>query len=299
MTKVIPVDPLDADAYAGFQFEHHPIRGGHVRLQAAWKAVQERGPYPPPVRSLLGEALAATAPLAGSTHFHGALTLQVQGDGPVHLLVAQCSGENQLRGLARWHGTPSLEPGLLGDGRMTITLDSGGDAQRYQGIVDLEGGSLREALQRYFIQSEQLQTRLWLAADELHAGGMFIQRLPESQYTGSDPDAWDRIEHLAGTLKSAELLSLPAEDLLHRLYHEESVRLFNPQPLEFHCGCSRGRIQTMLLSLGHEEVQQAMDETGGLYVDCEFCNKRYRFDRLELEQLFDSLAAPPPTTSRH
>ncbi len=270
-----------------------------MRLQAAWQAVQERGPYPPPVRSLLGEALAATALLAGSIHFRGALTLQVQGDGPVHLLVAQCSGENQLRGLARWHGTPRLEPGLLGDGRMTITLDSGGDTQRYQGIVDVEGGTLREALQRYFMQSEQLQTRLWLIADELHAGGLFIQRLPESQYTGSDPDAWDRIEHLTDTLSSTELLTLPAEDLLHRLYHEESVRLFKSQPLEFRCSCSRNRIQTMLLSLGQQDVEEAMDETGGLYVDCEFCNKRYRFVRLELEQLFDSFSAAPPTASRH
>ena len=295
----MPADPRIADAYAGFQFEHHPVRGGHVRLQAAWQAVQERGPYPPPVRSLLGEALTATALLAGSIHFRGALTLQVQGDGPVHLLVAQCSGENQLRGLARWHGTPTHAPGLLGDGRMTITLDPGGDAQRYQGIVDLEGGSLRMALQRYFVQSEQLQTRLWLVADKLHAGGMFIQRLPESEYTGSDPDAWDRIEHLADTLSSAELLSLPVENVLHRLFHQETVRLFSPQALEFHCGCSRERIQTMLLSLGRHEVEQSMDEPGGLYVDCEFCNKRYRFDRLELEQLFGSFAAAPPTTTRH
>jgi len=299
VTTATPAAPRNIDAYSGFQFEHHPVRGGHVRLQAAWQAVQERGPYPPPVRSLLGEALAATALLAGSIHFRGALTLQVQGDGPVHLLVAQCSGENQLRGLARWHGTPRLEPGLLGDGRMTITLDSGGDTQRYQGIVDVEGGTLREALQRYFMQSEQLQTRLWLIADELHAGGLFIQRLPESQYTGSDPDAWDRIEHLTDTLSSTELLTLPAEDLLHRLYHEESVRLFKSQPLEFRCSCSRNRIQTMLLSLGQQDVEEAMDETGGLYVDCEFCNKRYRFVRLELEQLFDSFSAAPPTASRH
>src|SRR5690606_4905754 len=204
-----------------FVFEDTPIRGEIVRLDATWRAVLERKDYPPGVREVLGETMAAAALLASTLKFEGKLIIQIQGDGPIKLLMAECSESGAMRALAHWDGEVQSAPldALVGSGRFAITIDPRDAGERYQGIVGLEGGSIAAALEHYFAQSEQLDTRLWLAADREQAAGMLLQKLPDSQH--EDADAWNRAVHLGSTLTRFELLSLPVRDILRRLYHEE------------------------------------------------------------------------------
>ncbi|MDD3517846.1 MAG: Hsp33 family molecular chaperone HslO [Chromatiales bacterium] len=283
------------DTLHRFLLERTNVRGEWVHLDATWQALLERADYPPPVRRLLGEALAAVALLSATIKFDGSLILQVQGDGPLHLLVVQATGRRTLRGLARWNR--EVPEGVLrdafGDGRMVITIDAGQGRERYQGIVELIGDNLAQAIDGYFSQSEQLPTRLWLAADAEQAAGLLLQAMPGGD---ADPDAWNRAVVLADTVQAKELLQLPAETVLHRLYHEEDVRLLEGAPMSFRCGCSRERVAEMLRSLGEDEVQQVLVQEGQVEVHCEFCNARYVFDAVDAQQLF--AAAPHAPTAR-
>jgi molecular chaperone Hsp33 len=288
------------DSLTKFLFEALPVRGEVVHLDATWTAALERVAYPPEVRDLLGQAFAATALLASTLKFDGALTLQVTGDGPVHLLVVQCDSERHLRGLARWTGaTAGLGFGALigadaGGGRMVITVEQA-SGERYQGIVELAGGSLAAALEGYFERSEQLPTRLWLAADAAAAAGFLLQVMPARE---ADAHAWEHATVLADTLTPAELLGLEPSQLLHRLYHEEDVRLLEPQPVVFRCSCSRERIVEMLRGLGQDETMSIVAEHGEVEVHCEFCGRGYRFDPVDARALF--AAAPAASVpSKH
>ena len=254
------------DELRRFLFEDSPVRGYVVRLDATWKATTEHHGYPPVVRGVLGEAMAATALLAGTLKFNGRLTLQVQGEGPLHLLVTQCSDALEMRGVARFRGTVpagTLEA-ITGGGRVTVTVESGDQDTRYQGVVPLLGEGLSAGLEEYFVRSEQLPTRLWLAADGEGAAGLLLQQLPtgSSASTEEDPavraaaqDLWERVGALAATITPAELLRLPVEELLHRLFHEENVRLFAGSPVSFRCACSRERTAALLRALGRAEVE--------------------------------------------
>jgi molecular chaperone Hsp33 len=293
------------DALTKFLFESLPVRGEVVHLDATWAAALERVDYPPAVRDLLGQAFAATALLASTLKFDGALTLQVTGAGPVHLLVVQCDSERHLRGLARWSDETAglgfaalVGAGADEGGKMVITVEQRlpeGRGERYQGIVELSGGSLATALEGYFERSEQLPTRLWLAADGDAAAGFLLQVMPTRE---ADADAWQHATVLAETLTPAELLGLEPSRLLHRLYHEEDVRLLEPQPVVFRCSCSRERIVEMLRGLGQDETMSIVAEHGQVEVHCEFCGRGYRFDPVDARALF---AAAPHTTapSRH
>lgn len=274
-----------------FVFEDTPIRGEIVRLDATYRAVLDRKDYPPRVREVLGEMMAAAALLASTLKFEGKLIMQIQGDGPVKLLMAECSESGAMRALAHWEGEVQPAPldALAGSGRFAITIDPRNAGERYQGIVSLEGGSIAAALEHYFAQSEQLDTRLWLAADRQQAAGMLLQKLPDSQL--EDADAWNRAVHLGSTLTRFELLSLPVRDILRRLYHEEDIRLFARQPVSFRCSCSRERVEAVLQMLGREEIESILAERGNVEVDCEFCGAHYEFDRIDAAQLF---TAPPP-----
>ncbi len=273
------------------------MRGHLVHLDSAWSAIWEHHQYPEVVRETLGEAIAATALIASTRKFDGTLTLQLQGPGPLHLLVAQSTHGFGVRGVARWNG--EVEPGSLermtGGGRLTVTVETQDASARYQGIVPLAGGRISECLEAYFRDSEQLPTRIALAATANSAAGLLLQRLPESARTqggGEDVDeAWNRIEHLAGTLKREELLGLTHANLLRRLFHEEDVRIFEPAPVFFRCRCSRERVAGVLESLGREEVRSIVAERGEVEVRCEFCNRAYRFDAVDSEQLFRERAA--------
>ncbi len=311
-----------------FLFEGLPVRGMLVRLTDSWREVLRRreaaGGYPPPVRELLGEMAAAGALMQASIKFNGALVLQIHGDGPVKLAVAEVQSDLAFRATAKITGTVNSDAQLEalvnvhGKGRCAITLDPRErlpGQQPYQGVVSLHGDR-REPLQRveqvlehYMLQSEQLDTRLMLAANDELAAGLLIQRLPaqgEGNLEGTPgsarrneddiglSEAFNRIATLAGTLRREELLALPAEKVLHRLFWEETLRIFEPMSPRFSCTCSRSRVAGMLQSLGREEVDAIVAERGDVEIGCEFCGVQYRFDAVDVTKLFTPDVDQPP-----
>lgn len=296
----MPYMEPDKDSLQRFVFEHLAVRGELVHLDATWLAVLSRHEYPQPVRDLLGQMMAAAVLLSATLKYEGSLTMQVQGDGPVSLMVVEATAERSLRGMAHWEGelVDGPLPSLVGSGRLVITIDPGHGRERYQGIVALSGANLSEALDAYLAQSEQLGTRLWLAADARSAAGLLIQKLPE-QASEEDQDAWQRIGMLSDTVCADELLGLSARDIIHRLFHEEDVRVFDNEPVCFRCSCSRERVANMLRSLGHDEVNDILAEQGNIDVTCEFCNQHYSFDKVDAEQLFATAHPPETPKTRH
>ena len=299
------------DTLQRFMFEHAPVRGELVHLENVWRNVLDRHDYPEVLRNLMGELCAAAVLLAATLKLQGSLVLQIQGKGSVKLLVVECTGDLQLRATAKWTGEliqGSLAD-LIGDGFFVITLDPKDGKQAYQGIVALEGGSVAEILQNYMARSEQLETRLWLAADGQCATGMLLQKLPEhsdqpahSEQPGrpeQDADAWQRAIFLADTLKPEELLYEATPTLIHRLYHEEDIRLFDAQPVAFSCSCSFHNVAQMLKMLGRDEVRSILEERDTVEVHCEFCNQRYEFDRVDAEMIFIEAIVLPASESRH
>ena len=298
----------DGDILRRFVFERFPVRGYLVHLDASWRALVEHHAYPEAIRAPLGEAAAATMLLAATVKFEGRLTLQVQGPGPMHLLVVQATHRMAVRGVARWRGAlPEVRQGieaLSGGGQMTVTVENEDRSSRYQGVVPLHGGSLAECFESYFAQSEQLPTRLWLVATGDRAAGLLLQRLPSGASASAEEiqhavavgdEDWNRILHLAGTLTGAELAELPADELLHRLFHEEDVRVFDPVPVYFQCNCSRERVSGILRSLGEAEVRDILRERGEVEVRCEFCNRARQYDAVDVTALFagtDPASAP-------
>jgi len=287
----------DNDRLFRFIIENTPVRGELVHLNATWQAILERSDYPDNVRNLLGEAMAACALLAATIKFDGSLILQIRGDGPLHLLVAQATADGTLRGVARWNDdVPAHDlQAIFGNGQMVMTIEpTQGDP--YQGIIALQGERLKDAIENYFSQSEQLNTVLWLASDQQACAGFLLQEMPGYD---EDDEAWERAYHLAATLTAEEILQLPTKELLHRLFHEDDVRLFEPEPVSFRCSCSRDRIASMLLSLGPKEVQDILQEQGKIKVDCEFCNAHYEFDSVDVEALFAGANQPTVPDTRH
>jgi molecular chaperone Hsp33 len=294
---------IDRDCLHKFVFETLPFRGQLVHLDASWKALLEHREYPTVVRDTVGEAVAASVLLAATLKFDGHLALQLQGEGPIKLLLAHCTSSLGVRALARYDasqlpiGAESREfSQLVGAGNLLVTLDneSGIDKQRYQGVVSLHHQRLAPCLESYFAQSEQLPTRLWLHADENGASGMLLQRLPvaadQAIAAGAADadidDAWHRVQLIADTLKPEELSQLSDREILRRLYNEDDLRIFEPSPVFFKCTCSRERVVGMLQSLGREEVQSIIHERGSVEVNCDFCNRAYQFDSVEAAKLF-------------
>lgn len=289
-----------SDLLHRFIFEHTPIRGNLVNISRTYSSAIQHQNLPPVLRSALGELMAASALLAATIKMKGAMVLQIQGSGPLKLLVVECTDDLNMRATAKWSDDlDNLEfIDLIGDGQFVITLDPRTGSQAYQGIVPLEGNNISEILQNYMQRSEQIETRIWLASDEDSAAGMLLQKLPDQPE--QDLDAWNRVIYLAETITQKELLGLPAETLLRRLFAEEDVRLFEPQPIKFNCGCSRVSVMSMLRMLGQEEVQSIIEEQGNIQVHCDFCNAEYHFDRIDAEQLFSADVMPPPVSlARH
>ncbi|MDX1803455.1 MAG: Hsp33 family molecular chaperone HslO [Alcanivorax sp.] len=276
-----------------FLFPDSDIRGELVQLEASVARVIEGHNYPLPVQGLIGEALAAVSLLASTLKFAGRLALQAQGQGPVSLLLAECSHQGELRALARhaegedWQHADIRN--LLGEGTMVITITPE-QGRQYQGIVPLTGDTLAQCLEAYFQQSEQLPTRLWLAAGNNRAAGLLLQRLP-NQVAGSDANAqiWQHLETLAATLRMEELLDLDDHTILHRLFHDTPPQLPPSQSLRFGCTCSRERTRNALLSLGSNELQQLLDEDGEVTLTCDFCGSHQRFDAVDLAELIRHL----------
>ncbi|HWQ37793.1 MAG TPA: Hsp33 family molecular chaperone HslO [Burkholderiales bacterium] len=285
------------DSLQRFILESTPVRGEIVHLDATWRAVLDRRDYPERLRGLLGEMMAAGALLSATLKFDGAMIMQMQGEGPVRLLVVEVTSEQTMRAMAKWHGEVRSADlrSLLGKGHFAITIVPNGEKHTYQGIVSLEGASVSQVLEHYMLKSEQLETRLWLTCDEQQAAGMMLQKMPTAK--AQDPDAWNRAVKLGETITAQELLRLPAQDIVHRLYHEEDVRLFEARPVAFRCSCTRERVTAMLRMLGREEVRSIIEERAKVDVDCEFCGRHYSFDAVDAEQVFASeIAMRGPST---
>jgi len=296
------------DTLQKFLFENLAVRGELVHLDASWQAVLDKHDYPVAVRKVLGELMAAVSLLIATLKFKGQLIAQIQGDGPISLLVVEGTSEKTLRATASLKekadfNTDNLQA-LFGDARLVITLEPE-QGERYQGIVALTGDNLADALTDYLLRSEQLDTGIWLAADDKQAAGLLVQKLPETEKTKSniielsDVDGWNRIQQLSSTIKNEELLELDAEEIIHRLYHEEDIRLFDAEAISFRCSCSRQRVAKMLISLGEAEVKSMIKELTNIEVACEFCNQKYSFDAVDSEQLFSQPVSPNPSGLVH
>jgi molecular chaperone Hsp33 len=281
-----------------FLFEDLGIRGLWVSLSGSWLTAQQHQHCPENVKLQLGQALSAAVLLSSTIKFNGSMILQMQGDGPLKTLVAQSTHERKIRGLVRNDGevcADSLQE-MFGDGRLVLTVSSE-NAQPYQGIVPLQGKNLAAALEVYFAQSEQLNTRLWLFANNTHAAGLLLQELPSQL---KDKEDWERIIMLASTVTEQELLQLDCEELLYRLFNEEKVRLLEGEPVSFDCSCSRQKIENTLQMLGRPELDSILEERGQIEVNCEFCNRHYQFDKIDVAHIFHAgVHIPADTQLRH
>ncbi len=296
-----------SDTLQRFLFEHASVRGELVQLDASWKAVLERHEYPEAVREPLGQMIVASVLLAATMKFNGSITLQVRGSGPISMLVVDCSprhGDDEVgplyhvRGMANWSGeVPKGDlPRRFGDGNLVITIDPGPGTTRYQGIVALTGNSVADAIDDYLERSEQLATRMWLSADSERAAGMLLQKLPGEVI---EEESWSRVTMLASTVTDTELLELGQQEIIHRLFHEEDVRIFERQPVAFHCNCSRERVAEALRGMGHDEIMDIIHTEGKVEVSCQFCNRHYDFDAVDAEQLFAEFPPPGGSSTQH
>lgn len=301
-----------------FLFEGAPVRGELVELSATWQQVLSRRTYPRAVQMVLGQLLSAAALLSANLKFSGVIVMQIYGDGPVKLLVVECDAELRLRATAKLTGDACIPddaqlPQLVnvnGHGRFVITLDPRDKLpgqQAYQGIVPLDGDSVATVIENYMLRSEQLDTRLWLAADATVSRGLLLQKLPNVGGTETPAEnefeTWDRSVMLAATLKDEELVGTDIATLMHRLFWEETIRVLEPRHPQFHCSCNREKVSNMLKMLGKPEIDEAITELGKLEIDCDFCGQHYEFDRVDCAQLF-VVAAPvetllPPSPQRH
>ena len=294
---------LRSDALKKFLFDDRSVRIESVRIEHAWLSAQAHHQYPAPVTALLGELVAASTLLAANLKFDGSLLLQLQGDGAIALMVVECRADLSIRATVKMRDRPLpaesdlqslLNPG--GTAKFIVVLDPPKHTpgrQAYQGIVPLEGNSVAQALEQYMLRSEQLHTRIWLAADALHCSGLLIQRLPlqggaqQTEIETAD-ESWARAQHLAQTLTPSEMLSTDQDTLLHRLFWEETLLAFESQPITWKCSCTQERVADMLRMLGKAEVDDILQEQGKVEVACEFCGLPYVFDALDTEALFQT-----------
>ncbi len=284
-----------SDTLHRFLFDHCEVRGEHLQLEESFQQILANHHYPPGVARLLGEFLVAAGLLSATLKFQGSLILQVRGNGEVPLIMAEANSQRQLRAIARDANQAMSEDfhQLLGNGQLAITIDPA-KGTRYQGIVSLEGNSLAQCLENYFLQSEQLATRIWLHADQHRTAGLLLQQLPGGQHQHAE---WEHLLALADTISPEELLDLNAENLLYRLYHQEPLRLFPPETASFHCSCSQERMEQALISLGSAELHAILVEQGEIESHCEFCHRRYHFTAAEVEQLIAGHSTE--STTRH
>lgn len=267
------------------------VRGVSLRLRQAWAELREPARYPPHAQDLLGQAVAAAALFTGHVKIDGRLSVQLRSSAGLRTLFSECTAAGTVRGIVQLRDGQDVPTDLtaLGeDALLAITIENPGldprAPQRYQSLVELKAATLDAALQDYFVRSEQLPTRLLLAADGEQVAGIMLQKLPGDE---GDADGWRRAGMLFDTLGHGELLATAPTALLHRLFHEESVTVLNQQPLRFGCSCSRERVQDMLVSLGREEAMAAAED-GQAEIRCEFCGRRYHFSPDQIAQLFEN-----------
>lgn len=287
------------DTLNRFLFENTPVRGNLVNLTNTFQLALNKQNLPAGLKQALGELMAASALLTATLKMNGSLVLQIQSKGALKLLVVECTSDFGIRATAKWNGEISDEQNLfdlIEHGQFVITLDPKDGGQTYQGIVPIEGDDISTILENYMLRSEQIDTKIWLASDGKSAAGMLLQKLPDTMNQLSkseesaehDVDAWNRVGHLADTITNDELLNLDTETLLHRLFHEEDVRLFEASNTKFFCSCTRTSVANMLRMLGNEEISSILEEQGKIEVNCDFCNTHYQFDKVDAAQLMVS-----------
>ncbi len=296
------------DTLQKFIFDNGAVRGEFVEISDTWKEIQSRHTYPPAVKTVLGEMVAAASLLSANLKFNGSIIMQIHGDGPVRLLVVECDADLRMRATAKLVPDAVIDneasmPALLnlhGHGRFVITLDPADKLpgqQPYQGVVPLDGENMATVIENYMLRSEQLDTKLWLGADDNVSRGMLLQKLP--RHSGKDDqvaqsseeedlETWNRAVMLGSTLKQEELLGTDIQTLMNRLFWEETIRVFDPVHPQFHCSCTREKVGNMLKMLGRAEVDAALDDLGQLGINCDFCGKHYDFDKVDCAQLFAS-----------
>ncbi|NDJ56032.1 Hsp33 family molecular chaperone HslO [Enterobacteriaceae bacterium 4M9] len=280
-----------------YLFENHAVRGELVTVSDTWQQMLQNHDYPLPVKNVLGELLVATSLLTATLKFDGDITVQLQGDGPLTLAVINGNNKQQMRGVARVQGEVPDDADLktlVGNGYLVITI-SPEDGERYQGVVGLEGDTLAACLEDYFMRSEQLPTRLFIRTGDVDgkaaAGGLLLQVLPAQNAQEED---FNHLATLTETITAEELLNLPANDVLWRLYHEEEVTLYDPQDVEFKCTCSRQRCAEALKTLPEEEVNGIIEEDGEIDMHCDYCGSHYVFTAMDITALRNNAAPDAP-----
>lgn len=270
-----------------FLFKELNIRGQVIQLNEAWQSMIQDRHYPEAIRQLLGKLTAFSVIMANGMKHSGKITLQVQGSGPITLLVVEVTHDLKIRGVAKTNETiqeqTSLDE-LLGDGQILVTLENSQTHHHFQSYVDRTGDTIEETFENFLSQSEQLPSKIWLAATDVALGGVLIQKMPESD--DLDADGWDRIHSLTTTVTDKELTQLDSESLLHRLFHEETVELFEPQSINYECPEDKERVTNMLKSLGEEEVRKILEEQGEIVIHNEMCNFHMRFNQEAVDLLF-------------
>jgi molecular chaperone Hsp33 len=298
---------MTQDTLQKFIFENAAVRGELVDISSTWREIQARHQYPVAVKRLLGQMVSAAALLSANLKFNGSIVMQIHGDGPVRLLVVECDSQLRMRATAKLADDAPIadDAGLTallnrtGKGRFVITLDPAEKVpgqQPYQGVVPLDGEDVATVIEHYMLRSEQLDTQLWLAADDNVARGLLLQKLPlhggkaEANPVSQEEalETWNRAVMLGRTLKEEELLSTTIDVLQKRLFWEETIRVFDPVHPSFHCSCTRDKVGNMLKMLGQQEVEDALAEQGKLGINCDFSGKHYEYDAVDCAQLFAS-----------
>lgn len=277
------------DTLQRFVFQDTCVRGEIIRLDSTLKVILQQHNFPPELCDLLSQTLCATSLLSAILKYDGQLTLQFQGTGPLKMLVAKCDNQYRMRGTAQWD-KESLPSNLLTHfehGNLVITIQNNKTNQNYQSIVAIHHQSIAQSLENYFLQSEQLETRLWLAYDHKtqHAVGLLLQRLPTEEIQDTN-NPWEHIQTLANTITNQELLSWDNDMLLNNLFCEETIQLFEPHPVKFYCPCNAEKMLHSITLLGEKEALEVLETHRFIEVTCEYCNKQFEFNRDEINTLF-------------
>lgn len=281
-------DKINQDLLHRYLFEKHHVRGELVQVSESFDSMLANHNYPDVVKKILGELLSATCLLTATLKFEGDISVQLQGDGPLQYAVVNGNHEQKMRAVARFDESVQGETiqDLFGKGYMVITISPDG-GEKYQGVAPLEHPTLAKCIEHYFETSEQLSTRVWLSTNvseqQNKAAGMLLQVLPVEDKAEQD---FQHLEALTETITDAEMLDLPAEQVLTRLYHEDNPQLFTPQPVVYECGCSREKTADAILKLTHEDATALIEERGNIEIICQFCLTQYLFDAVDVDALF-------------
>jgi molecular chaperone Hsp33 len=296
------------DSLMRFIFENAPIRGELIHLENSFQTIIHQHQYPQSLHQFLGEALSVAGMLSAIIKFSGRLTVQFRGKGKLKLMLAQCDNEFHLRGLAKWEGHLSYDALMASfdEGILVIMIDSGQQGKPYQGIVSWRDRSLVKSVEGYFRESEQLATRIWLSVDDKRAAGLLLQVIPGTKTELKDQFEdetvyrnWDHIVKLTESLDVNDLLNLDNQQLLTKLYPDEEVRIFGSKPVSFQCQCSRKRGEDAIQLLGREEAEAELKDHHSIVVTCDFCNKEYFFDRVDVAKIFENKDKVPPDQQLH